>query len=80
MCEELCGLNGLALQLQRLRLSREWLRAEALAGRLPCLKIGRRLLFNVQAVEETLARRAAESKAGPERLAQTEVGGLAHVS
>ena len=41
MSEEVCGLNTLALRLQRLRLSRDWLRAEALAGRLPCLGCGR---------------------------------------
>lgn len=43
----------------RLRLSRDWLRAEALAGRLPYLRAGRKLLFNLSAVERILAERAA---------------------
>jgi excisionase family DNA binding protein len=46
----------------RLRLSREWLREEALAGRLPCLRVGRKLLFNLPAVERILAERAATSR------------------
>src|SRR5262249_59906699 len=52
----LTGLTGLSA---RLRLPRLWLRAEALAGRIPCLKIGRKLLFNPDAVEKALADRAA---------------------
>jgi hypothetical protein len=50
-------LNRLALQL---RLPRDWLRQEALAGRLPCLKVGRRLLFDPAAVERALAERAGK--------------------
>jgi hypothetical protein len=46
----------------RLRLPRGWLRQEALAGRLPCLKVGRRLLFNFSACERALAERAATSR------------------
>jgi hypothetical protein len=46
----------------RLRLPRDWLRGEALAGRIPCLKIGRKLLFNPDAVEKTLAERAAAER------------------
>jgi hypothetical protein len=52
----LVNLNGLSLQL---RLPLRWLRAEALAGRIPCLKIGSKLLFNPEAVEKALAERAA---------------------
>ncbi len=37
-----------------------WLRQEADAGRIPCLKAGRTYLFNVGAVEQVLVRRAAE--------------------
>ena len=38
-----------------------WLKAEAEAGRIPCLKIGRRVLrFNVDAVERALADRATQ--------------------
>lgn len=36
-----------------------WLIEEAKAGRLPCLMVGKRLLFNRKAVERALAKRAA---------------------
>ncbi|QDV88998.1 hypothetical protein RAS2_00570 [Phycisphaerae bacterium RAS2] len=36
-----------------------WLRAEADAGRIPCLRVGRRRLFNLEAVRRVLAERAA---------------------
>jgi excisionase family DNA binding protein len=56
---DLFTLHQLAV---RLRLPREWLREEALAGRLPCLRVGRKLLFNLSAVERDLAERAATSR------------------
>ena len=52
----LVGLSRLAAEL---RLPRNWLKQEAQAGRLPCLRVGRRLLFNRVAVEQVLADRAA---------------------
>ena len=48
----------------RLRLPREWLRDEALAGRLPCLRVGRKLLFSLPAVERVLVERAAAERQG----------------
>ena len=39
-----------------------WLKAEAEARRIPHLKAGRRLLFNVIAVEEVLLARAQEAQ------------------
>jgi hypothetical protein len=42
-----------------LKLPAAWLRTEALAGRIPSLRVGRRLLFNPVAVEEALLKRAA---------------------
>jgi len=57
--ETLTNLVGLST---RLRLPPHWLRAEALAGRIPCLKIGRKLLFNPSAVEQALAERAAAER------------------
>jgi excisionase family DNA binding protein len=41
-----------------------WLRREAEAKRIPSLRVGRRLLFNVEAVERALLARAAEVEAG----------------
>ena len=57
---DLATLHELA---QRLCLPRDWLRHEADAGRIPCLKIERRYRFNVEAVREALAGRAAVSVA-----------------
>ena len=54
---ELVNILGLA---RALRLPGAWLKAEAVAGRIPVLRAGRRFLFNVAAVRETLLRRAAE--------------------
>jgi hypothetical protein len=51
-----------------LRLSEQWLRGEAEAGRIPCLKIGRKLLFNQPAVESALAERAGRERILPTRL------------
>ncbi len=53
---ELTNIHGLA---GKLRLPRSWLITEADAGRIPCLRIGRRRLFNVDAVRTVLAKRAA---------------------
>jgi hypothetical protein len=58
------------IPISLLRLAREthlprlWLREEALAGRIPCLRVGRRLLFNLSAVQAVLAERAAREVAG----------------
>lgn len=57
---QLVNLRELARQLRRFGLSAKWLHSEAQVGRLPCMLVGRRLLFNVAAVEEALLRRAAK--------------------
>ena len=41
-----------------------WLRAEAVAGRVPCLRVGRRLLLNPAAVEDALMKRARGATQG----------------
>jgi len=46
----------------RLGVPAAWLHAEALAGRIPSLPVGRRLLFNVGAIESVLLERAARVK------------------
>jgi hypothetical protein len=56
---DLLRLHRLAAHL---RLPREWLRAEAVAGRLPCLRVGHVFLFSLSAVEKILAERAASSR------------------
>lgn len=56
---ELLTLSRIA---RRVGVSQQWLRAEADAGRIPCLRAGRRYLFDLDATKEALARRAAESQ------------------
>ena len=43
----------------RLGVAVTWLKAEAEAGRVPALRAGNRLLFNIEAVEASLMQRAA---------------------
>lgn len=43
---------------RRLGVSVRWLRAEADAGRVPCLRAGRRYLFSAMALAEALTARA----------------------
>ena len=59
MADTLVTLGRLA---QELRLPRQWLRREADAGRLPCLRVGRRYLFHADYVRRALAQRAAASE------------------
>ncbi len=46
---------------KRLGVPVAWLRAQAESGALPSLKAGRRLLFNVSVVEDTLLQRSGKS-------------------
>lgn len=59
---QLVSLRGLASRLRRFGLTLAWLQAEAEAGRIPCMRAEKRWLFNVEAVEEALLRRAAEGE------------------
>ena len=52
-------LRMLAQHFKRYGISAGWLKAEAEAGRIPCFKAGRRLLFDAEAVEQALLQRAA---------------------
>jgi len=52
----LSTLYGLS---KALRLPASWLKNEAVNGRIPALIAGRRMLFNVEAVERELLDRAA---------------------
>jgi hypothetical protein len=58
----LVNVGRLAIEL---RLPRNWLKAEAQAGRIPCLRVGRLLRFDLAAVKRALAKRAATSFAVP---------------
>ena len=59
----LTDVDGLA---KRFGLPAHWFKAEAVAGRLPCLKVGRHYRFNPEAVERVLAKRAAREVGGKE--------------
>lgn len=50
---------------RRLGVPADWVRRQAIAGSIPCLKAGRRLLFNAEAVEAALAKAAAENHLAP---------------
>lgn len=62
MENKLYTLRDLANRFRRFGLSIAWLKAEALAGRIPCFRAGRRLLFDVEAVEQSLLLRARTSQ------------------
>lgn len=47
-----------------LRVTAKWLRSEAEAGRIPCLRAGKALLFNADTVESLLLARAENGGAG----------------
>lgn len=55
--EELLNLYGLSRELN---LPVKWLKAKAVAGQIPCLRIGRRFRFNIEAVKAVLSEMAAE--------------------
>lgn len=42
-----------------------WLEAEADAGRVPCLRIGRTVLFDVESVQQALLSQARQSSPSP---------------
>lgn len=58
MVAERRRLVALPTLARRVSLPVAWLKAEAEAGHLPHLKVGRRLLFSVEAVEEALVELA----------------------
>jgi excisionase family DNA binding protein len=58
---QLLSLPALA---KALNLPEEWIKAEADAGRIPHLRIGKRYRFNFEAVVRMLAERAAKDTEG----------------
>ncbi len=55
-------LLPLSRMARKLRVTVAWLRSEADAGRVPCLKAGNRYLFAPEAVERMLVERAANPR------------------
>lgn len=53
------GLVDIGQLAARLKLPIRWLKTEAKAGRLPCLRVGRRWFFDALTVDQTLAERAS---------------------
>lgn len=64
MSEQLHTLGMLAQRFKRYGLTVTWLKAEAEAGRIPCFRAGRRLLFDADAVERALLERAQQGNGG----------------
>ena len=54
-------LNQLSHELN---LPAAWLRAQAKAGRIPCLRVGRRLVFDPELVLRVLSERSQDAAAG----------------
>jgi hypothetical protein len=59
------NLLSLSLMARRLGVTIAWLRAEADAERVPCLRADTRYLFSPEAVERVLAARAAGREVRP---------------
>jgi hypothetical protein len=61
------GVKPLTLNQLSLRtgLPHDWLREQALAGNLPCLRVGDKLLFNLEAVQAALAGMASQRQGVP---------------
>ena len=51
-------LFGLSRMSRRLGVTQQWLREQAEARKVPCLKAGKRYLFNPVAVQEALVAKA----------------------
>ncbi len=62
-------LLTLPIIARRLRVPAKWLAQEADAGRIPCLRAGRRLLFNEDVVRGQLLERATELCGKPDGFA-----------
>ena len=57
-------LTSLSRMARRLGVTQQWLREQADAGNVPCLKAGKRYLFNPPAVEAILVQQAAINAKG----------------
>ena len=59
---DLPTLLPLQIMARRVFVSAAWLRAEAVAGRIPHLRADKRFLFDPQAVERVLLERAQQTE------------------
>ena len=57
-------LLSLSRMARRLGVTQQWLRDQADAGKIPCLKAENRYLFNPVAVQDSLAAKAARTRQG----------------
>ena len=57
-------LLSLSRMARRLGVTQQWLRDQADAGQIPCLKAENRYLFNPVAVQDILATKAARTRQG----------------
>jgi len=64
MENKLFTMRDLANRFKRFGPSVAWLKAEAETGHIPCFKAGRKLLFDVEAVEQSLLQRARVTQGG----------------
>jgi hypothetical protein len=55
------ALQNISSTASKLGIPAEWLKTQAIAGSIPCLRIKSRFLFNVEAVELRLLEMAAET-------------------
>lgn len=55
----MCEVLSLARMARRAGVTQQWLKAEAEAGRVPCLVAGNRFLFSSSVVLEVLSQRAS---------------------
>jgi len=61
------NLLSLREMARALRVPQHWLRGEALSGRIPALRIGKRFLFNPEAVNRRVLKLAAEGRRSNEQ-------------
>lgn len=66
---KLVSFAQLARELRPLGVDKGWLAEEARSGRLPALRVGRRMVFDLGAVRDALAARAAAGESLPAVLA-----------
>lgn len=57
------AFESLKVAATRLGVPAAWLKSEAEAKRIPCLRVGRRMLFNVGQVERALLEKAEATPA-----------------